>query len=80
VTEVDIGMCAAGGDMSDAVGVLGVAFSDDPLATLTGGCAGGSSGSGSAGDVHVGGHPNELDGGLVGVWVGELGMEMEGWR
>lgn len=82
MTEVNIGACSAGRDVGDAVGVLGVAFGYDPRATLTGAC--GSSGSicgiGSTGDVHVGGHPDKLDVGLMGLVVvlaGELGAD--GW-
>ena len=86
VTEVDIGTCSAGGDVGDAMGVLGVAFGYDPGATLAGACGSGSGSSGSsssgAGDVHVRGHPDELDVWLV--WLvlvlglgGELGAD--GW-
>lgn len=66
VAEVDIGVCVAGRDMGDAVGLLGVAFGYDPGAALAGGRgrAGGSGSSGRAGDAHVRGHPDELDGEL----------------
>lgn len=78
VTEVDIGTCSAGGDVGDAMGVLGVAFGYDPRATLARAC--GSSGCRCAGDVHVRGHPHELDVRLVGlvlVVAGEFGAD--GW-
>ena len=82
VTEVDIGTCSAGGDVGDAMGVLGVAFGYDPGATLAGARGSGSGGSSSsgAGDVHIRGHPDELDVWLVGLVLvlgGELGAD--GW-
>ena len=84
MTEVDIGTCSAGRDVGDAVGVLGVAFGYDPRATLACARSGsrGSSSGGRAGDVHVCGHPDEVDVGLVGlvglvVVLGELGAD--GW-
>ena len=66
MAEVDIGVGVAGRDVRDAVGVLGVAFGNDPRAALARGRRGarGGSGSGRAGDVHVRGHPDELDGEL----------------
>jgi len=66
VTEVDIGACSTGGDIGDAVGVLGVAFGYDPRATLARGAGGSSGSSGGAGDVDVRGHPDEVDVLLVG--------------
>ena len=80
VTEVDIGTCSAGGDVGDAMGVLGVAFGYDPRATLARACGSSSSSSGRAGDIHVRGHPYEVNVGLVGlvlVLAGELGAD--GW-
>ena len=81
VTVVDVGVCVTRGDVCDAVGVLGVAFGYDALATLAGGGRAGSSGSSgsgssssSAGDVHVRGHPDELDG------LGEVGAGEGGGR
>jgi hypothetical protein len=81
VTEVDIGTCSAGRDVGDAVGVLGVAFGYDPRATLAGACgsSGGSSSSGSAGDVHVCGHPDEFNVGLVGLVVVLSEFGANGW-
>lgn len=79
VTEVDIGTCSAGGNVGDAMGVLGVAFGYDPRATLRARACG-SSGSRCAGDIHVRGHPHEVDVWLVWlvlVVAGELGAD--GW-
>lgn len=74
VAKVDVGVCVARRDVGDAVGLLGVAFGYDPGAALAdrGRRAGGRGSSSSAGDVHVGGHPDELD--------GELGADGRGRR
>jgi hypothetical protein len=78
VTEVDIGTSSARRDVGDAVGVLGVAFGYDPRATLAraGGIGSNSGSRGGTGDVHVRGHPDEVD--VLLVLVRELGADGRG--